>query len=247
MLMLKNNHLTKNIHTQSKTNFLKFCYFFLLILLVSCKSDNPKKEEISDKSETEIEVKKEAQNSSKRIVFFGDSLTAGYGLEDIEDAFPGIIQKNIDSLQLKYTVVNSGISGETTAGGKNRTNWVLNQKPDIFVLELGANDGLRGVNLSETRKNLQFIIDAVKTKYSDTKIVLAGMQIPPNMGQEYTSEFKNIFPDLAKKNNVALIPFLLENVGGITKLNQSDGIHPTKEGHKILANNVWEVLKPLLK
>lgn len=245
--MLKNNHLTRNITNQTKTIFLKFCYFFVLILLFSCKSDHTKKERLSEKNETETEVKKAKQSSSKRIVFFGDSLTAGYGLADVENAFPGIIQQNIDSLQLNYTVVNSGISGETTAGGKNRIDWVLNQKPDIFILELGANDGLRGVNLSETKKNLQFIIDAVKTKYSDTKIVLAGMQIPPNMGQGYASEFKNIFPELAKKNAIYLIPFLLENVGGIAELNQSDGIHPTKDGHKILAENVWRVLEPIIQ
>ena len=179
-------------------------------------------------------------------MFFGDSLTAGYGLDDVDDAFPGLIQQSIDSLELPYTVVNSGISGETTAGGKGRINWVLNQKPDIFILELGANDGLRGVPLSETRENLQGIIDAVQQKYPETKIVLVGMQIPPNMGQEYTSEFKNIFPDLAKKNNLYLVPFLLKNVGGIAELNQSDGIHPTEKGHKILANNVWSILKPLL-
>lgn len=247
MQMLKNNHLTKNIINQSKTIFLKFCYFFLLILLVSCKNDTSKKEISLDVIETKSEVEKTKQNSSKRIVFFGDSLTAGYGLDDIEDAFPGLIQNKIDSLGLKYTVVNSGISGETSAGGKNRIDWVLNQKPDVFVLELGANDGLRGVNLTSTKSNLQFIIDAVKTKYPEAKIVLTGMQIPPNMGQEYIFEFKSIFPDLAKKNHLELVPFLLENVGGIVNLNQSDGIHPTKKGHKILAKNVWEILAPILK
>ncbi|WP_105014917.1 arylesterase [Polaribacter porphyrae] len=244
---MKNNHLTKNIINQTKTIFLKFCYFSLLILLISCKTDTTKKEDLSEKNKTEIEVKKDEQTTLKRIVFFGDSLTAGYGLDDLEDAFPSLIQNKIDSLGLGYSVVNSGISGETTAGGKNRIDWVLNQKPDIFILELGANDGLRGVPLSETKKNLQYMIDAVQKKYPETKILLAGMQIPPNFGQEYTSEFKNIFPTLAKKNNIALIPFLLENVGGVPSLNQADGIHPTKKGHQILANNVWEVLKTVLK
>lgn len=247
MLMLKNNHLMKNINNQTRTIFLKFCYFSVLILLFSCKSDPIKKQVVSETTSENTEITKTAQTTSKRIVFFGDSLTAGYGLDDMEEAFPGIIQSKIDSLQLNYTVVNSGISGETSAGGKNRINWVLNQEPTIFVLELGANDGLRGVNLSSTKSNLQFIIDAVKTKYPETKIVLAGMQIPPNMGQTYTSQFKNIFPALAKQNNIALIPFLLEDVGGVASLNQSDGIHPTKKGHKILAENVWEILKPILK
>lgn len=246
MLKLKNNQLLKNTNHLRRTIFLKFCYFSLVLLLFSCKSDATKSDSSLKTNETETKTSEET-TTSKRIVFFGDSLTAGYGLDDVENAFPGLIQQKIDSLGLKYIVVNSGISGETTSGGKNRIDWVLNEKPDVFVLELGANDGLRGVNLSETKNNLQFIINAVKTKYPETKIVLAGMQIPPNMGQDYTSEFKNIFPDLAKKNNLTLVPFLLENVGGIPSLNQSDGIHPTKEGHKILASNVWEVLLPVLK
>ncbi len=147
---------------------------------------------------------------------------------------------------MKYQVVNAGLSGETTAAGKNRVNWVLNQDVDIFVLELGANDGLRGVPLEETRKNLQAIIDMVRAKNSETKIVLTGMQIPPNMGNEYTSGFRKIFPELAKKNDVYLVPFLLEDVGGNPELNQADGIHPTAEGHKILAVNVWNVLAPII-
>tara|TARA_R110002126_G_scaffold14768_1_gene61373 strand:- start:20234 stop:20887 length:654 start_codon:yes stop_codon:yes gene_type:complete len=214
--------------------------------MISCKADVGKAEKNTTETTANVEVKKEEINTSKKIVFFGDSLTAGYGLNDMEDAFPGVIQTKIDSLGLPYTIVNSGISGETSAGGKNRIDWVLNDTPDVFVLELGANDGLRGVPLQQTKTNLQAIIDAVKNKYPETKIVLAGMQIPPNMGQEYTTEFKNIFPTLAKKNNIALVPFLLENVGGIASLNQSDGIHPTKEGHKILAKNVWEILESLL-
>ena len=245
--MLKNNHLTKNINNQTQRIFLKFCYFSLLLLLFSCKSETIKKERKTEVIEKETKVISTTENTSKRIVFFGDSLTAGYGLDDVEDAFPGIIQTKIDSLQLNYSIVNSGVSGETTAGGKNRIDWVLNQKPSIFILELGANDGLRGFPLSETKANLEYIINAVKTKYPETKIVLAGMQIPPNMGQEYTTEFKNIFPELAQKNKLALIPFLLENVGGITNLNQPDGIHPTKEGHQILAKNVWVVLSQFLK
>tara|TARA_R110002153_G_scaffold51985_9_gene145943 strand:+ start:834 stop:1574 length:741 start_codon:yes stop_codon:yes gene_type:complete len=245
--MLKNNHLKMNIHNQTKTIFLKFCYFSLAILLFSCKADTPKKEKQSEiNNNNSIEIEKTEKNTTKKIIFFGDSLTAGYGLDDVENAFPGIIQRNIDSLQLNYTVVNSGVSGETSSGGKNRIDWVLNEKPAVFVLELGANDGLRGVPLTATKRNLQFIIDAVKTKYPTTKIVLAGMQIPPNMGQAYAAEFKSIFPDLAQKNEIVLVPFLLENVGGIAGLNQSDGIHPTKEGHAILANNVWTILAPLL-
>ncbi len=237
----------KNTHIISHLIFLKFCYFSLIILLVSCKADAKKTTTKKEVTTNVVSTKTENTTNKKRIVVFGDSLTAGYGLEDVEDAYPGLLQQKIDSLQLGYTVINSGISGETTAGGKNRIDWVLNQKPSVFILELGANDGLRGVPLTETKMNLQYIIDAVKTKYPSTKIVLAGMQIPPNFGQDYTNEFKNIFPALAQKNQVALIPFLLENVGGIPSLNQSDGIHPTAKGHKILAENVWEVLAPILK
>lgn len=242
--MLKNNHLMKNINNQTRTIFLKFCYFSMFLVLFSCKTETAKNEVISETTTVE---KVTQQTTSKRIVFFGDSLTAGYGLEDIENAFPGIIQSKIDSIGLNYKVINSGISGETTSGGKNRIDWVLNQKPAVFVLELGANDGLRGLPLQQTISNLQTIIDTIKKKYPDTKIVLAGMQIPPNMGQDYATGFKNIFTSLSQKNNLALIPFLLEDLGGIAKLNQSDGIHPTKEGHKILANNVWKVLEPILK
>ena len=138
------------------------------------------------------------------------------------------------------------MSGETTSGGKNRIDWVLKQNVDVFILELGANDGLRGIPLKETRTNLQQIIDFVREKNPDIEIILAGMQIPPNMGQDYTTEFRNIFPELAEKNDIHLIPFLLEDVAGDPELNQQDGIHPTAEGQKILAENVWEVLKPVV-
>jgi acyl-CoA thioesterase-1 len=246
MLNPKNNLLRFNYLVNSKNVFLKLCYFFSFLLLFSCGSDTAKKESKTDDSKVKAISESSKNSSSKKIIFFGDSLSAGYGLDDVNDAFPGIIQTKIDSLGLDYTVVNSGVSGETTAGGKNRIDWVLNEKFDVFVLELGANDGLRGIPLSETRKNLQIIIDAVLKKNATTKIILAGMQLPPNMGIDYTSSFKSIFPDLAKKNDVYLVPFLLENVGGVSKLNQADGIHPTAEGHKILAENVWTVLKPII-
>ena len=245
--MLKNNQLLIHINNLSQKVFLKFCCIFLLIFIFSCKQDASKKTTNAETTTPDTEINQTENNNVKTIVFFGDSLTAGYGLDDVNDAFPGIIQQKIDSLQLNYNIVNSGVSGETTSGGKNRIDWVLNQKPTVFILELGANDGLRGVPLKQSKENLQDIIDAVKKKYPETIIVLAGMQIPPNMGQEYTNEFKNMFPDLATKNDLYLVPFLLENVGGISDLNQKDGIHPTKEGHQILAKNVWTVLKPILK
>lgn len=181
----------------------------------------------------------------KTIVFYGNSLTAGYGLSPSQ-AFPAIIQKKIDSLGLPYQVINAGVSGETSSGGKTRIDWILKQPVDIFVLELGANDGLRGIPLSETKKNLQAIIDKVKEKNADTKLLFAGMEIPPNMGQTYTTEFRNIYTDLAAKNKMTLVPFLLEGVGGEVNLNQEDGIHPTAEGHVIVAANLWKQLEKIL-
>lgn len=243
----KNKHLIFNLSISSILFFLKFCYFLVFTLLLSCGPDTSKKEKIKETAPIETKETITENSTTKTILIFGDSLTAGYGLEDTNDAFPALIQSKIDSLSLNYTVINSGVSGETTAGGKSRIDWVLNQKIDVFVLELGANDGLRGVPLSETRGNLQAIIDAVRTKNTTTKIILAGMQLPPNMGQDYTSKFKTIFPELAEKNDLYLIPFLLKDVGGVPALNQADGIHPTVEGHKILANNVWDVLKNVIK
>jgi acyl-CoA thioesterase-1 len=227
-------------------NFLKFCYFLVVFMLFSCGNGNnseEKKETVAAES-TDIPV---AETTSKKtILCFGDSITAGYGLDDVNDAFPGVLQSRIDSLGLDYVVVNSGLSGETSAGGRSRIKWVLNQKIDVFLLELGANDGLRGVALTETRANLQAIIDVVRDKNPNIPILLAGMELPPNMGQDYTSEFRSIFSDLAKKNNLAFVPFILKDVGGIPELNQSDGIHPTVEGHKIVANTVWEVLETVI-
>ncbi|HEX9512471.1 MAG TPA: arylesterase [Puia sp.] len=186
-----------------------------------------------------------ANTARKTVLFFGNSLTAGYGVNPSE-AFPALIQGRIDSLKLPYKVINAGLSGETSAGGKSRIGWVLRQPVDIFVLELGANDGLRGIPVSETAVNLQAILDSVKAKYPSAQLVLAGMQIPPSMGEKYTSAFKEVFRQLTEKNKVQLIPFILEGVGGVPELNQQDGIHPTPKGHKIVEENVWKVLKRLL-
>lgn len=181
----------------------------------------------------------------KTILFYGDSLTAGYGLSP-DEAFPNLVGKKLVSNGKNVKVINAGLSGETSAGGLSRLDWVLRQPVDIFVLELGPNDGLRGLPLDQTEKNLQAIIDKVKSKYPNAKIVIAGMLVPPNMGPEYSERFKNIYPALAKKNKAALIPFLLEDVAGIEKLNLADGVHPNAEGHKIVAENVYKVLAPLL-
>lgn len=215
------------------------------LILFFSKCANNEKTEGSNSNQNNSVTENTQIAKKKTIVFFGNSLTAGYGLSP-EQAFPALIQKKIDSLDLPYTVVNAGVSGETSSGGLTRIDWILQQQVDIFILELGANDGLRGTQLSETKKNLQDIIDKVKAKNPQVKLLLAGMQVPPNMGQKYSTEFREMFPELATKNTVALIPFLLEGVGGETKLNQQDGIHPTAEGHRIVAENVWKELQKLL-
>lgn len=214
-----------------------------LILLASgwmaCGSEEQKKEAQQEVAATQKKL------ADKKLVFFGNSLTAGYGLNP-EEAFPARTQVKIDSLELGYEVINAGLSGETSAGGLTRIDWILQQKPDIFVLELGANDGLRGIPVAETRKNLQGILDKVKAVNPEVKLVVAGMMVPPNMGPEYAKDFQSIFPELAKTNNATLIPFLLDGVAGERSLNLADGIHPTAEGHQMVANSIWKYLQPLL-
>jgi len=180
------------------------------------------------------------------ILFLGDSITAGYGLE-LSQAYPGLIQKKIDAKGWNFKIVNAGQSGDTTAGGLSRLDWLLNNKIDVLMLELGGNDGLRGLPIEEMKKNLQAIIDRTKSRYPEAKIVIAGMKVPPNMGGDYGRRFGAVFSDLAKKNNAALIPFIMERVGGMRELNLSDGIHPTAKGHEIVAENVWKVLEPVLR
>ncbi len=182
------------------------------------------------------------QDEKKRIVFFGDSITAGYGLST-EQAFPALIQQKLDSSKMPYQVINAGLSGETTAGGLGRIDWILKNKPDIFVLELGGNDGLRGLSLDETEKNLTMMIEKVRAKNPEAVVIVAGMQIPPNFGQEYTERFRGLFAKVAKANKTELIPFLLDKVGGEPELNLADGIHPNVEGHRIVAETVWDNLK----
>lgn len=214
----------------------------LACVIISCGQNNER--QVKPKEE-EKPVKDSVIAVRKTIIFFGNSITAGYGL-DLSEAFPARIQEKIDSMNVPYKVVNAGVSGETSSGGRSRIDWILKQQVDIFVLELGGNDGLRGIPISETKKNLQTIIDKVKAKNPAAKIIIAGMQIPPNMGKKYTSAFRSMYPDLAKQNNISLVPFILEGVGGKAELNLEDGIHPTAEGHRILANNVWSVLQDLL-
>jgi len=212
-----------------------------LPLILGFASCSEKKAE-SNQVETVTEDTPVPESDEKIILFFGNSLTAGYGI-DADDSFAGLTKKRIDSLGLNFKVINGGLSGETTAGGLSRLDWFLEEKPEIFVLELGGNDGLRGIELSETKKNLIAIIKKVQTKFPETKIILAGMQIPPNMGQEYATEFAEIYPAVAKEMNVTLIPFLLENVGGVPDLNLPDGIHPTEEGHQLVFETLWPFIE----
>lgn len=183
----------------------------------------------------------------RTIVFFGDSLTAGYGLEEpAAEAYPALIRKKIDAAGLPWRVVNAGLSGETTSGGARRIDWILRQPIDVFVLALGGNDGLRGIEPAISRASLQRIMDRVREKNPAAQIVLAGMMMPPSLGADYVHEFAAMYPALAKKNSAGLIPFLLAGVAGDPALNQPDQIHPTAQGQAVVAETVWKAIQPLL-
>ncbi len=224
----------------------KLFYILFCFAIVSCSSsESGEKQEIQEIKTDSIVPKKIDRTNYKTILFFGNSLTAGFGLESSQ-AFPALIQEKIDSLNLPYNVLNAGLSGETTSSGKNRLDWMLKQKIDVFILELGGNDGLRGIDPAETRRNMKEIITKLRAKYPEVRIVLAGMEVPPNMGEKYAGEFRKMYPEIAKEYNLVLIPFLLEGVGGDPNLNLPDGIHPTAEGHKIVAGTVWKYLEKVL-
>lgn len=184
--------------------------------------------------------------AEKTIVFLGDSLSAGYGVNPNE-SFPALIGEKVGAAKLAYRVENAGLSGDTSAGGLRRIDWLLQKPVDVLVIELGGNDGLRGLPVASLKTNLQTIIDKTKAKNPQVKIIIAGMRIPPNLGGDYTREFEAAYPEIARKNNAALIPFLLEGVGGMREFNQPDSIHPTAEGHRSIAETVWRVLEPLLR
>lgn len=182
----------------------------------------------------------------KTILFVGTSLTAGLGL-DPEDAYPALIERRIDSLGLNYDVINAGVSGETSAGTLRRIDWLLREPVDVFVLETGANDGLRGLTVDSLRANVQAIIDRVKAKRPSARIVLVAMEAPPNLGPQYTSRFRKVYTDLARADGITLMPFLLQGVAGDAGLNQQDGVHPNVRGERIVADNVWRTLGPVLR
>ncbi len=188
-------------------------------------------------------ISSSAADDRPRIVAFGDSLTAGFGVQ-ADESYPAQLQRRLDSLGYRFRVINAGVSGDTTAGGLRRVPWVLNNKPELVILELGANDGLRGLPVDQTRSNLRQIIRQLQE--AGTTIVLAGMKLPPNYGQDYAAGFEAMYRMLAKEYRLALIPFFLEGVGGSSSLNQADGIHPTKEGYEVIVEQVLKVLRPML-
>ena len=181
-----------------------------------------------------------------RIVCLGTSLTAGYGL-DPDEAWPALLQAKVDKAGLRYRVINAGVSGETSAGALRRIDWLLREPAAVLVLETGANDGLRGQDPEATRANIQGVFDRARRQSPPPKLVLAGMMAPPNLGADYTRRFKSVFPAVAKANGAAFVPFLLEGVAGVARLNQADGIHPTAAGHERMADTVWRVLEPVLR
>jgi acyl-CoA thioesterase I len=188
----------------------------------------------------------EADPDRPRVLFLGTSLTAGLGLEP-EQAYPALIQQKIDSAGLDLRVVNAGVSGETSAGAVRRVDWLFREPVAVLVVETGANDGLRGLSPDSLEANIQAIFDRAKQLQPPPRLVLLGMRMPPNYGRAYADRFQQVYRDLAARNGAALVPFLLEGVGGITSLNQSDGIHPTAEGQRRIAETVWRALEPVLK
>lgn len=225
-------------------------YFFLLTISISLfvslgfyHCGKP-----AEKSETEETLSQPATNrQAKRILYLGDSLTAGFGLDGPEESFVHLVSSELKKKYPDLEYVNAGVSGDTTSGGLARLDWVLNSRFDAFVLELGANDSMRGVPTQVTESNLKEIIQRVRAKYPSIKILLIGMQTFPNMGPKYVKEFRSIFPRVAKSEKVDLMPFLLAGVAGDRSLNQSDGIHPTAKGHRIVAKNVLPYVEKLIR
>ncbi len=209
----------------------------MVLALGACRGRNPPNSE---------EKRPQADRSDRPVILcVGTSLTAGQGL-DPERAYPALLQAKVDAAGLSYRVVNAGVSGETSAGVIRRMDWLLRQKVVVLVLETGANDGLRGQDPESTRANIQAVFDRVLQVSPPPRLVLAGMEALPNYGPEYARKFRALYPELAKANGAALVPFILEGVAGVPGLNQADGIHPTATGQKQVAENVWRVLQPLL-
>jgi acyl-CoA thioesterase-1 len=225
--------LVKPLETNLDSKVLKYL-FLIICFIIYCKEDVSKEEVLKSNSQ------------SKKVIFFGDSLTAGLGLENPEDSFPNLLFERIKKTRTDIELVNAGVSGDTTSGGLSRLDWVISQGVDYFILELGANDGMRGVPSEVIESNLKEIIQRVRKKNPKVKILLVRMYTFPNFGPVYTKKFAQVYPKVAKEMKVTLTPFLLEKVAGQKELNQKDGIHPTKEGHQILANTLWSSFQKLL-
>ncbi len=230
-------------------------YLFLLVgvlLVIGCGQERTDSKAPPSSPDTTASVSTSpptdtTERNELRVVVLGNSIAAGYGV-DSDASFPARLQQKVDSLGWNVTIQNAGVSGETTAGGLRRIGWLLEDRIDVLVLELGGNDGLRGVDPEATEDNLTAIIDTTLATYPDAQVLLAGMQIPPNLGAQYTEQFRQVYPSVAERfDNVTLIPFVLEGVGGNEALMQDDGIHPTAEGQKKVAENVWAELRPLLQ
>lgn len=217
----------------------------LSIILSSCKSEKASNVE-KNTTNTETEPMDDATKSSKKVImFYGNSLTAGYRLEE-DQSFPSLIEDKIDSLDMNYSVINAGLSGDTSYDGLKRLDWVLNTKVDVFILELGANDMLRGLPVKNTKENLTAIVEKVRLKYPDAKIGICAMAGAPNMGADYVTAFEQVYRDLAEDGNATYIPFFLEGVAGNPDLLLADGKHPNAEGQKVAADNIWNTLQNLL-
>ncbi len=229
---------------------LAFLFLFMIVAGCGGETQSPPRpdSEYSDSGLSSRQGGDEAGPAAakKRILFFGNSITAGYGL-DPEQAFPALIQEKIDDLGWPFEAVNAGLSGETTAGGLRRIDWMLKQPVEVFVLELGGNDGLRGIAVGGTRYNLLEIVKRVKIANPEVSIIIAGMRMPPNLGLMFAEQFAAVFPDVAEETGATLIPFIGEGVAGKSRLLQMDGIHPTAAGHEVIAGSVWEYLEPILR
>ncbi len=223
----------------------------LTIALVGCREGTPRSNSVAVQQDSvsslALEQSTEPLGDRPTVVFFGTSLTAGLGLQDDEDTFVSRVAELADSAGLPIRAVNAGVSGETSAGGLRRLDWVLREPIDVLVLELGANDGLRGQDPAALEENLMTIIRKTRARYPGTPVVVAGMEAPPNLGADYVARFHAVFPRVAEATKSYLIPFLLDGVAGVPELNQEDRIHPTAEGDRIVARTVWSVLEPALR
>ncbi len=214
----------------------------VLAVATACGSKSEQRAAVAQPDVAPPPAASQSHATRPRIVALGDSITAGLGLPP-DEAYPSILQKYVDAAGLNYEVVNAGVSGDTTAGGLSRLDWALDGDVRILIVALGGNDGLRALPTEELRRNLSTIIERAQARH--IAVLLAGMEAPRNFGREYDVRFHRVYPDLAHKYHVAFMPFLLQDVAGIDRLNQRDGIHPTAEGAEIVAKNMWSVLKPL--